>query len=225
MNSAPRVSAAPPPCGPGPPAPTRARLRPTTSPPTSLCSTGMRRGRTWSRIGALSAASACGPETPEPFWTGTYLAYSSTTEIDVCEGSWVLQDRYVELLSELLGVTPPRPARFAFLDRDEREKFCDDDSLLLAFLRSTDRDNSFETYAAVFEESSRATSPSDSPSCARSHQAASAAASAPERDGRSDMADTIVDRARRGNRSLRPAGLRTDMSPRTGHRSNGRRIK
>lgn len=90
----------------------------------------MRRDRTWSLIGALSAASACSPETPEPFWTGTYLAYSSTTEIDVCEGSWVLQDRYVELLSELLGVTPPRPVRFTFIDRYEREKFCDDDSLL-----------------------------------------------------------------------------------------------
>ena len=36
------------------------------------------------------------PDYPEPFWTGSYLAYSTTTSAEICEGSWRVQDKYVQ---------------------------------------------------------------------------------------------------------------------------------
>lgn len=98
--------------------------------------------------GTLGAPFACAPDFPDPFWTGAHLAYATTTDVEICEGSWVVQDRYVGLLSDLLGVSLPRPVRFAFIERDERDKFCDDGDLL----GCTRDDESYSIYAVQLHE-------------------------------------------------------------------------
>jgi len=91
---------------------------------------------------------ACAPRFPDPFWTGAHLVYATTSDVEVCAGSWVVQDRYVDLLSELLGVKPRRPVRFAFIERSEREEFCyDDDPLGCAI-----GDESYSIYAVQLHE-------------------------------------------------------------------------
>lgn len=99
-------------------------------------------------LGTLGALFACSPDFPAPFWTGAHLAYATTTDLKICDGSWVVQDRYVGLLSDLLGVSLPRPVRFALIERDEREKFCEDSDLL----GCTRDDESYSIYAVQLHE-------------------------------------------------------------------------
>ena len=99
-------------------------------------------------FGVMGTSTACAPRFPDPFWTGAHLAYATTTDVEVCAGSWVVQDRYVELLSELLGVEPPRPIHFAFIERSERDEFCEDGDLL----GCTIGDEAYSIYAVQLHE-------------------------------------------------------------------------
>lgn len=72
---------------------------------------------------------ACTPDFPEPFWTGSYLAYSTTTSAEICEGSWRVQDRYVQALTRYLDVSVPTPLHFAYIDRSEVSDYCFQDDI------------------------------------------------------------------------------------------------
>lgn len=78
---------------------------------------------------ALWAGVTCTPDFPEPFWTGAWLAYSTTTNAEICEGSWRVQDQYVQRLSQYLGVTVPTPLHFAYIDRSDVDDYCFQDDL------------------------------------------------------------------------------------------------
>lgn len=78
---------------------------------------------------ALAALCACTPDFPEPFWTGPYLAYSTTTRAEICEGSWRVQDKYVQILTRYLDVSVPTPLHFAYIDRSEVGHYCFQDDL------------------------------------------------------------------------------------------------
>lgn len=78
---------------------------------------------------AVAAGLACTPDFPAPFWKGEYLEYASTTDTEVCQGSWVVQDAYVKALIKQLGVTLSGPLWFAFIRASELEEYCYTDDL------------------------------------------------------------------------------------------------
>ena len=43
---------------------------------------------------------------------------------EVCAGSWVVQDQYVGMLADLLGVTLKSPLNYAYITETEREEYC-----------------------------------------------------------------------------------------------------
>jgi hypothetical protein len=72
----------------------------------------------------------CSVSPPEPFWVGQYLTYGKTVDVEVCRGSWEVQDRYVRELAELIGAKITDPIPFTLIDRDEREYYCDQEGVV-----------------------------------------------------------------------------------------------
>ncbi|MEZ4383519.1 MAG: hypothetical protein R3A79_19470 [Nannocystaceae bacterium] len=72
---------------------------------------------------ALSLAG-CGPDYPPVIWSGEHIEYATERDRDICEGSFVLQDEFVGLLSEFVGVTLSEPALFVYVEQEKLGDFC-----------------------------------------------------------------------------------------------------
>ena len=77
-------------------------------------------------IEGLAAAGglACSPDLPSTRWTGSYLLYATDRDDLICEGTFTVQDRFVEALAEEFGATIGSPIPFAYITDDELAAAC-----------------------------------------------------------------------------------------------------
>ncbi|MCB9706928.1 MAG: hypothetical protein H6711_34100 [Myxococcales bacterium] len=67
---------------------------------------------------------ACGPDFPPVIWSGDHLEYATDVDRDLCEGTFHVQDRFVEQLSALVGVSLPEPVLFVYVEQSRVGEFC-----------------------------------------------------------------------------------------------------
>lgn len=70
------------------------------------------------------ALVGCGPDYPPVVWSGEHLEYATDLDRELCGGTFHLQDRFVEMLADLVGLSLSEPILFAYVDQSRIEEFC-----------------------------------------------------------------------------------------------------
>lgn len=74
------------------------------------------------------SSSACQPATPEfpshVVYDGKYLQYVSTIDTRICQGSFRVQETYVQELASLINVQLTMPIRYALIAPSEHDYYC-----------------------------------------------------------------------------------------------------
>jgi hypothetical protein len=83
----------------------------------------------WTML-VTAGGPGCGVSPPEPFWEGEHLAYGKTADVEVCRGSWVVQDGFVAELAGLINVDLAAPIPFTLIEPDELEHYCEQPDVL-----------------------------------------------------------------------------------------------
>lgn len=75
---------------------------------------------------AVGCAAACAPQFPETIvYQGEHLHYASAVDTEICRGSFLVQDEYIETLSSKFGIENPGAVNFALVDASELEGYCE----------------------------------------------------------------------------------------------------